>query len=229
MTTCQQKIIYIPPRAKGEGAAGRGPWVSPSDCFWRGDGWLTQSIGLEKLYPDLESLFRKHLLVPNAGIEHLIREGAALKHLPKPVEPHIKKLFLAFTAHVKASGLDIGQKGRIKLLDMFPIVTTEESEPYECLTSIANHQPWLIADRANFRAQFEHVIPVLAFSPDFILKIKCFLMALDLKDRFLSQRATSITEAHGDDVKLHGELTKRYRSRSKYLFRYIIYSSRFTV
>jgi hypothetical protein len=212
---------------KGEGEGGRGSWVSQSDCFWRGESWLTQSIGLERLYPDLESLFRNHLLIPNSGIEHLIREAAAIRHLAQPIEPHIKKLFLAFTAHVKVSGLDSDKKTRIQQLEMFPIVSTRKNEPYEYLTSVTSKQPWLIADRANYRAQFQHVMPVLAFSPEFVLKIKRFLVALDLKERFLSERATSITEAHGDDVKLHDELTKRYRSRSKYLFRYTISASVF--
>src|SRR5213083_2110367 len=45
-------------------------------------------------------------------------------------------------------------------------------------------------------------MPVLAFSTEFILKVKRFLEALDLKDRFLSRLATSITEAYGD-VELH--------------------------
>lgn len=106
------------------------------------------------------------------------------------------------------------------MIDMFPIVSTPKNEPYQYLTSIVNKQPWLIADRANLRNQFQHLLPVLAFSPDFILKIKPFLLALDIKERFLSERATSITEAHGDDVNLHSRLTKEYRSRSKYFFRY---------
>lgn len=217
-----QKLIHIPPKIKIEGEVGRGSWVSPSDCFWRGDSWLTQSFGLEKIYPDLESLLRKHLLIPNAGIEHLIREAAAVRLVAQPMEAHIKKLFLAFTVHVKASGLDSGQKKRIQELNMFPIVSTPKNEPYDYLTSIVSKQPWLIADRANFRAQFRHLMPVLALSPEFILKIKPFLVALNLKERLLSERATSITEAHGDDVTLHDELTKKYRSRSKYFFRYAI-------
>jgi hypothetical protein len=173
------------------------------------------------LYPDLETLFRSHLLVPNAGIEHLIREAAAISRLAQPVAPRIEKLFLAFTAHVKARGLNAGQKARIQELEMFPIVSTPESESYEYLRSVTSKKPWLIADRANFRTQFQLVMPVLAFSAEFVLKIKRFLEALDLKDRFLSDLATCITEAHGD-VKLHKELTQRYRTRSKYLFRYAV-------
>ena len=109
---------------------------------------------------------------------------------------------------------------------MFPIVSTPENEPYLYLTSVTSKKPWLIADRANFRTQFQLVMPVLAFSVEFVLKIKRFLEALDLKDRFLSDLATSITEAHGD-VNLHKELTLRYRARGKYLFRYFFRSSLF--
>jgi len=171
-------------------------------------------------------LFRSHLLIPNAGIEHLIREAAAISRLEQPVAPRIEKLFLAFTAHVKARGFDADQKAKIQELEMFPIVSTPENEPYLYLTSVTSKKPWLIADRANFRTQFQLVMPVLAFSVEFVLKIKRFLEALDLKDRFLSDLATSITEAHGD-VNLHKELTLRYRARGKYLFRYFFRSSLF--
>jgi hypothetical protein len=170
------------------------------------------------LYPDLETLFRTHLLVPNAGIDHLIREATAISSFWQPVVPHIEKLFLALTAHVKIHGLSLAQKERIRELSIFPIVSTPENETYEYLTSVTSKTPWLIADRASFRTQFQHVIPVLAFNTEFILKVKRFLEALDLKDRFLSRLATSITEAHGD-VELHKELTQRYQTRSKYLFR----------
>src|SRR5207247_1902413 len=147
-------------------------------------------------------------LVPNAGIEHLIREAAAIPHLAQPVAPRIEKLFLAFTAHIKIQQLSINQKERIQKLEMFPISLTPEKESYDYLTSVTSKKPWLIADRVNFRTQFQHVMPVLAFRTEVVLKIKRFLEALDLKDRFLSSLATSITEAHGD-VKLHKELTDR--------------------
>jgi hypothetical protein len=182
------------------------------------------------LYPDLETLFRSHLLVPNAGIEHLIREAAAIPRLAQPVAPpRIEMLFLAFTAHVKARELSYDQKARIQKLEMFPIASTPENESYEYLASVTSKKPWLIANRANFRTHFQLVMPVLAFSAEFIQKIECFLEALGLKDRFLSDLATSITEAHGD-VKLHKELTQRYQTRSKYLFRYVVSTfSSFTI
>lgn len=147
-------------------------------------------------------------------------EAAAISRLAQPAAPLIKKLFLAFATHVKAMGLDDNQRVRIQMLKVFPIALTTENEPYLYLTSATSKNPWLIADRTNFRTQFQRVIPVLAFSVEFVLKIKCFLEALDLKGRFLGDLATSITEAHGD-VNLHKELTLRYRTRGKYLFRYI--------
>jgi hypothetical protein len=101
---------------------------------------------------------------------------------------------------------------------MFPIATTPENSSYEHLASVSSKKPWLIADRSDFRTQFEHVMPVLAFSAEFILKIKPFLVALALKERFLSDIATSVTEAQGD-VEVDEKLTRRYRERSRHLFR----------
>lgn len=183
--------------------------------------WITQSVGLERIYPDLETLFRTHLHIPNLGIDHLIREATAMPLLAKPSVTYIEKLFLAFSSHVKHRGLTAKQKQQLQALEIFPIVSSSDNAAFEYLTSAANKKPWLIGDRAHLRAQFEFITPLLAFNAKFIMKIRRFLLALDLKDKFLSEVATSITEAHGV-VKLNKALTQKYRTRSKYLIRFVV-------
>jgi len=156
--------------------------------------------------------------VPNAGIEHLIKEAAAIPQLPQQPGRHIERLFLALVSHVKIHGLTEDQSMRLRAMRIFPITKTLTNEPYEYLTSATPNSPWLIADRTYFRTQFELVMPVLAFQTEFIWQINRLLLDLGLQERFLSRIAVSVTEAHGS-VQLHEDLTKRYRSRASYLFR----------
>lgn len=138
--------------------------------------------------------------------------------LGKPTMAYIEKLFLAFASHVKRQGLNNTQKNKIQELDMFPIVTSSDNAAFEYLSSPVNKKPWLIGDRAYLRVQFEFIMPLLAFDAKFIMKIRRFLLALGLNSRFLSEVATSITEAHGDVI-FQKDLTQKYRARSKYLIR----------
>ncbi|SPN98452.1 uncharacterized protein DNG_01496 [Cephalotrichum gorgonifer] len=208
-------LIHLPPPGKGNEGK-RGTWVAPSECFWRGEPWLTQSVGLEKRYSDLETLFRTHLQIPNAGLDHYIREATAISHVPSPLAPPIEKLIGTIATYVRLQGVSGAQKATLQELNILPI-SPGRGEP-EYLTSVNSKKLWLIADRENFRTQFQDVLPLLAFKADFILKIKPLLRVLGLQDRFLSDLATSVTEAHGE-TKLHNKLTLKYRDRSKYLFR----------
>ncbi|KAM0438683.1 hypothetical protein ACHAPT_001439 [Fusarium lateritium] len=210
----KDKLILVPPKTEG----GERRWVSQDECFWRGESWLTQSVGLERLYPELETFFRTHLNVRNAGVDHLIKEAASVPELPQPALPRIQRLFLALEYHVKAHGLSAGQQKALLSTKMFPITNTATDKTYECLSSAQANDMWLIADRSYFREPFQSLIPVLAFGAEFIWKIKHLLVQLGLKDRFLSDLAVSTTEAHGN-THLSQDFSESYRSRGKYFFR----------
>ena len=213
----QEKLIHVPPAGKGR-EGDRGIWVSQLHCFWRGEQWLTQSFGLEKVYPDLEVLFRTYLLVPNAGADHYISEARALTKLERTPLSQIERVFVALTSQVKAGGLDTRQKDEIRSLDIIPV--TSPGDAFRNLVAVSAETPWLIADRENLRDQFRSVLPLCMFEPAFVLKIKPLLVAIGLGDRILSELVTSITEAEGE-AEFHKDLTKKYRKRSKYLFRYV--------
>ncbi|KAJ4129524.1 hypothetical protein NW754_003805 [Fusarium falciforme] len=181
----KDKLVLVPPKTKG----GERRWVSQDECFWRGESWPTQSLGLERLYPDLETFFRDHLNVWNAGIDHLIKEAAAVPTLPQPALPGIQRLFLALEYHVKAHGLSEDQKKALLNTKMFPTTSTVTDETYEYLSSATVNDHWLIADRSYFREPFQSLIPVLAFAAEFISKIMHLLVKLGLKNRFLSDLA----------------------------------------
>ncbi|RSL91902.1 hypothetical protein CDV31_015378 [Fusarium ambrosium] len=193
----KDKLILVPPKTEG----GERIWVSQDECFWRGEPWLTQSVGLERLYPDLETFFRTHLNVRNAGVDHLIKEAAAIHTLPQPALPRIQRLFLALDYHVKAHGLSNDQKKALLSTKMFPITNSAMDDTYEYLSSANANDSWLIADRSYFREPFQSLIYVLVFGAEFISKIKHFT-----------------TEAHGN-THLSEDLSESYRSRGKYLFR----------
>ena len=185
-------------------------------CVWRGESWLKQSVALERHYPEHEILFRNLLQIPNAKISHIIREAETIR--PGNTKAHIEKVFLALFTHWKVQQCTPVEKEQIRALKMFPIISTPGNGPYQFLESITGMQPWLIADREIFRIQFKNILPILGFSVDTILRTRSFLEALGVGERFLSDVATSITEAHGD-VELHRELTKRYQERSDFFFR----------
>ncbi|SPO01787.1 uncharacterized protein DNG_04460 [Cephalotrichum gorgonifer] len=210
----EKKLIYIP----GKGGSG-GNWVSQNECFWRGAPWLTQSACLERWYPDLEVLFRTHLAVENATVEHYIREAKAIFKLPPPIMPHVKKILVAFAIQHKAGYLNERTKKQIRGLYIFPVAQPGGGTP--ALTSISRGKRWLIADRENLRVQFQPIVPLLALESAFVLKIQDFLRAMDLQDRFLSESAKPITETHGGAT-FNRELTERYRERSKYFFRLML-------
>ncbi|RSL45040.1 hypothetical protein CEP54_014440, partial [Fusarium duplospermum] len=210
----EDKLILVPPKTEG----GERRWVSQDECFWRGEPWLTQSVGLERLYPDLETFFRTHLNVRNAGIDHLIKEAAVVHTLPQPALPRIQRLFLALDYHVKAHGLSNDQKNALLSTKMFPITNTATDDTYEYLSSAKVNDHWLIADRSYFREPFQSLIYFLVFGAEFITKIKDLLVKLGLNNRFLSDLAVSTTEAHGN-THLNEDLSESYRSRGKYFFR----------
>ncbi|RSL54666.1 hypothetical protein CEP53_007385 [Fusarium sp. AF-6] len=177
-----------------------------------------EECGLERLYPDLETFFRTHLNVRNAGVDHLIKEAAVVHTLPQPALPRIQRLFLALDYHVKAHGLSNDQKKALLSTKMFPITNSATDDTYEYLSSANANDSWLIADRSYFREPFQSLIYVLVFGAEFISKIKHLLVNLGLNNRFLSDLAVSTTEAHGN-THLSEDLSKSYRLRSKYLFR----------
>ena len=212
-----EKLIHLPPSEKARENE-RGTWISPTQCFWRGDPWLTLSFGLERWYPDLEVLFRQHLLVQNAGTDHYIREGRAIAELRKPMLSQVERLFLALTDQVKAHGLDARQYSEIQALEIIPV--EGPGGDFLSLVAASAERPWLFADRENLRQKFKSVLPLCMFGPVFVLRVKPLLFEMGLGDRFLSELVTSITEAKGD-AEFHENLTKEYRKRSKYLFRYV--------
>ncbi|PKS05647.1 hypothetical protein jhhlp_008166 [Lomentospora prolificans] len=209
-----EKLIFVPPRTEG----GERLWVTPSLCFWRGGTWLTQTVSLERLYPDLETFFRVHVGVSNVTVEHLIREGPVIADLPEPAGPRIERYFEALASLTRIDGLSATQKTRLQDLKIFPITTDPDNERYEYLATGNANSAWMIADRTYFRSQFKFVMPFLALRTEFIWRINNLLVALGLEDRFLSRLAVSVTEARGN-VLLHERLTQSYRSRSKYFYR----------
>lgn len=190
--------------------------MSQSDCFWRGAPWLTQSACLERHYPDLEVLFRRHLLIPNASVSHYMSEARALPGLDRPDLPHVKKLLVALAVQHDAGYVDEEKREEIRHLEIFPVATAGVG-PW-CLVAAANEKPWLIADRENLRTQFQDLLPLLAFDGAFVFKIRELLRALGLQNRFLSESATSETRTVGEAT-FNGALTQQYRDRSKYFFR----------
>ena len=204
--------MHIP--AKGGG--GRGTWVSHLDCFWRGPTWLTQTASLERHYPDLDVLFRRHLSVPNATAEHYIREAHALQSLDRPIIPHVKRLLVALAVQHSAGYIDGLKRAAIWKLAMFPVVPAGGG-PWT-LMAASSDKPWLVADRASLGAQFRDLVPLLAFDGAFVLKIRELLVTLRMRHRLLSECATSVTETVGETV-FSDTLTQKYRDRGKYLFR----------
>ncbi|KAM0283500.1 hypothetical protein ACHAQH_002451 [Verticillium albo-atrum] len=206
-------LICIPP----EGSRKPRLWVSPGACFWDGESWLTRSYGLAKHYPNHEALFRNCLSVPDAGVDHIIKEAKLIGESKNNTITYIEKILLALTTH-SLSRFTQSQKDEIKTMTIFPISTGPADGNYQYLSSIDSKKPWLIADREVFRTQFQHILPVLAFSVRSVLRMRKFLLALDLGDRCLSKLASSVTEARGDTI-INQELTEKYRSRSALFFR----------
>jgi len=195
-------------------------WQALHECVWRGEAWLTQVVPLETYYPNNSALFRNYLNIPNSNVGHIIEEAALIKH--GHTMAHIEKILLALASHAKVARPNLTQLERLKTtLRMFPVaVSSTTDKPYEYLATVGDTKQWLIADRAIFREQFRDILPILVLSVENVLKIREFLYLLDLKNRFLSERATTITEAHGN-VELDGRLTDRYRSRGDFFFRFV--------
>ncbi|KAM0323126.1 hypothetical protein ACHAQA_008976 [Verticillium albo-atrum] len=206
-------LICIPP----EGKRAYRLWMSPQSCFWTGEAWLTRSHGLAKHYPNHERLLRYFLSVPNAGVDHILKEAALITHDENNSVAHIEKILSALMTH-STNGLSLEQKEEIKSLNIFPISSGPADGTYQYLSSIDSKKPWLIADRDIFKVQFQHILPVLALSVKFVLKIRLFLLRLDLGDRCLSKLASSVTEARGETT-VHEDLTEKYRARCKFFFR----------
>ena len=122
------------------------------------------------------------------------------------------------TDQVKAHGLDGRQKAEIQELSIIPVEFP--GDDVLSLVAATSGRAWLIADRENLRKKFKSVLPLCMFEPVFVLKVKPLLLEMGVGGRFLSGLVTSITEAEGD-AELHEELTKEYRKRSKYFFRYV--------
>lgn len=185
---------------------------------------------LEKYYPELEVLFQAMLQIPNANVTHFVEEAIAVPSTTAATKStrRIESILHALTSHVVANlnkspdradlGLESSYKTRLIEANMFPIVSGTRNQPYERLSSVADKDSWLIADRTIFRTQFANVLPVLALDAGVVLRIQPLLEALDLKDRFLSRAATNVTEAHGEVTPLE-DLATQYRERSKFLFR----------
>ncbi|EGY19727.1 uncharacterized protein VDAG_01743 [Verticillium dahliae VdLs.17] len=206
-------LICIPPEGDRESRL----WMSTSRCFWDGESWLKQSYGLAKHYPNHESLFRNCLMIPDVGVEHIIKEAKRISERGNNSIPHIEKILSALAIHADYH-ITAPQKKELAAMAIFPISTGPADGTYQYLSSINSKKPWLIADREVFKTQFQHLLPMLAFSVRFVLKIRKFLLALDLGDRCLSKLASSVTEARGDAV-INKELTEKYRSRSSLFFR----------
>lgn len=213
----EEPLIHIPP--KGEGRENeRGTWALRTNCFWRGEPWITQYHGLEKTYPDLEVLFRTHLSIPNAGTKHYIGEAREFSKSPRTPVPHIERVFVALTAQIKAGNFGRQQEDEIRKLQIVPVAGPGDG--FRCLVSALTTRPWLIADRENLRCQFWSELSLCLFAPAFVLKVKPLFVLMGLGDKFLSELVTSVTEAEGEG-EFHRELTKKFWKRSKYLFRYL--------
>ncbi|EEY15701.1 conserved hypothetical protein [Verticillium alfalfae VaMs.102] len=206
-------LICIPPEGDRESRL----WTSTSPCFWDGESWLKQSYGLAKHYPNHESLFRNCLMIPDVGVEHIIKEAKRISERGDNTIPYIEKILSALAIHSDYH-ITVPQKKELAAMAIFPISTGPADGTYQSLSSINSKKPWLIADREVFKTQFQHLLPMLAFSVRFVLKIRKFLLALGLGDRCLSKLASSVTEARGEAV-INKELTEKYRSRSSLFFR----------
>ncbi|KAM0617931.1 hypothetical protein ACHAP0_001196, partial [Verticillium nonalfalfae] len=206
-------LICIPPEGDRESRL----WTSTSPCFWDGESWLKQSYGLAKHYPNHESLFRNCLMIPDVGVEHIIKEAKRISERGDNTIPYIEKILSALAIHSDYH-ITAPQKKELAAMAIFPISTGPADGTYQSLSSINSKKPWLIADREVFKTQFQHLLPMLAFSVRFVLKIRKFLLALGLGDRCLSKLASSVTEARGEAV-INKELTEKYRSRSSLFFR----------
>lgn len=182
---------------------------------------------LQKHYPDLGNLFQSSLMIQDTGMEHIVQEAIAIPETDAATRSttRIQAVLLALTYHLvqgNGSTLDgkLREQHKSKLLcaRMFPIVLGTRNQPFERLAAVKDKEPWLIADRAIFRTLFRGVLPVLALDAEFVIKIQPLLVALGLRDRFLSRISTNVTEAHGQ-VTLLEDITGEYQRRSEFLFR----------
>lgn len=225
----EEYLICIPPREKGV----RLGWVRSDQCVWKGEPWMVKFHVLSKHYPDLGALFQSSLLIPDAGIQHIVEEAVAVPETVAEMKSvgRIEKILHALTSHLirnsnddninmfnSDSELNPEDKAKLRRARMFPIHPGKRNQHFERLSSAEDKDTWLIADRAIFWTQFRGKVPILALDAGTILRIRPLLVAIGLHDRFLSHVATNITEAHGD-VTLLEDVTMEYQRRSKFLFR----------
>lgn len=217
MNNPEDPLICIPPSEKGATRL----WVSAEACYWDGEPWLSDLYGLSSVYQEFEILLRHHAQVQDINTRHLISELLKVKDWSTHSTARIERLLLAVLRHHAEMGetLDAGMMEKLKTSFCWPIVSSVTNEPFDSWAS-AEISNWVIADRAYLRRQFEGILPVLAFNQDMLFRLLPLLHIAGLEDRLLSRTASTVVEAT-DVVSLHVGLTKKYRSRARFLLRLV--------
>jgi hypothetical protein len=195
-------------------------WLSLNSCVWGGPAWLKCTASLSRLFPTCETLFTTKINVSSLEISHIILEFENIS--TKDDLFYISSLFTLLNKQFESGAETLRAREQMSLeaTNYFPIIGRgSRLREYDRLESI-NSENWFIPDSATLERGFNGKVDLLAFNQKEISSFLPLFGRLGLSRRLLSKAAT-LHVLGGEFKEDEPELTQLYRSRGKFIARYV--------
>lgn len=193
----QESLIYIPAEES---------WHPPTSCVWESAPKIGRQFGISSSYSSLQNFFVDRLSVQTPNVGTYVEQ---LTILAEEQPPNIEKIKTAIE-NINYFNPEHTDLDSIRGLDFLPVKsTTGETE----LSNIVN--TFYIVDRKEYGDAFEGKVPILDFSLEDIRRLRCFLEALGLVDKYMSSAVVETTTVQQPASEPSVSLTREFRGKSK--------------
>lgn len=194
-------LIYVPSESS---------WHSPASCVWETAPRIGRQYGISTPYARLERFFVRGLSIQTPTASTYVEQLQVLAEERPPNNSAIKSAIHNInTLHPTDADLDC-----IKSLRCLPVKMANGAVELARPAS-----QFFIADRIEYETAFQGKVPIMDFPLGDVRRLKPFLTALELGNRYMSSATEETTTVVQPDSEPSASLTHAFRLKSKFFYR----------
>jgi hypothetical protein len=186
-----------------------------SKCLWNSPFTLTGYHDLAEIYPTLEDLFTKHLMVKNITPRMLVNEIVRMATLKKPKIRSIKERLIGVGLMFAKAGISEEDESALEALSKVKFLPKKVADGTSVLVAITDE--FAIPDHQRYYDALEAHNVLLDFDVADVQILHVLFETLGLEDRYLSMAVKEISTT-GIDCIQDSTLSRQLREKAYALY-----------
>jgi hypothetical protein len=194
---------------------GKTSYSQLTKCLWNSPFTLTGHHDLAKIYPTLENLFTKHLMVKTITPRMLVNEIVRMATVKKPKIRNIKERLIGVGLMFAKAGISEEDESALEALSKVKFLPKKVADGTSVLVAITDE--FAIPDHQRYYDALEAHNVLLDFEVADVQILHVLFETLGLEDRYLSMAVKEISTT-GIDCIQDSTLSRQLREKAYALY-----------